>query len=394
MASPTAPIISATGIAAPTFAQVYAYLQGQYAAIFGADALVTPDTQDGQLLAVFAQAITDANAACVAVYNSFSPATAQGAGLSSNVQINGLTRLVPSASVALLTISGTPNVVLPNNSSVIDPQQNVWLLAPSSTIGPTGIGGALATCQTLGAIGSGLPANGFTINTPTFGWTGVINQGITVGAPVETDAALRSRQAQSVSLPSLTIFEGIVASIAQVVGVTRVKGYENNTSSGLSLSGGAVLPANNLLFVVEGGAALAIGNAIFAKITPGIPTWNSGGGNNVSQTLTDANGSTRLINFQTAIENFMSMTISVHPLSGWSPITETLITSAVNAYFAALPIGSNISYFGLINVIALPNTPQAGTFEITGLILTGGTTDQQLPYNYAPQAGSITYNLT
>ena len=64
---------------------------------YGSDAVLTPDSQDGQLLAVFAQAIYDNGQALIAIYNSFSPATAQGAGLSSLVKINGLARDVAPA---------------------------------------------------------------------------------------------------------------------------------------------------------------------------------------------------------------------------------------------------------------------------------------------------------
>jgi hypothetical protein len=391
MASPTAPTISATGIVAPTFAQIYAYLQGQYLAIFGADTDIDPDTQDGQLLAVFAQAISDANSAAVAVYNSFSPATAQGAGLSSNVQINGLSRLVPSFSVATVTINGTPGAVI-TNGQIIDQADVVWALPPTLTITPSGVNGSLATCQTAGAINV---SGAFSINTPTFGWTEVTNTGIiTVGAPVESDAALRVRQAQSVSLPSLTIFEGIVASIANTAGVTRVRGYENNTSSGLSIPG-AVLPANNLDFVVEGGTAANIFQAIFEKITPGIPTWNAGGaGNNNSQVVTDANGSTRLLNYQTAIESTLNIGVTVSPLAGWSASTIPLIQAAVSSFYSVLQIGGNVSYFGLIPIVSLGGTPQAGTFEITALTINGATADIQLSYAQAISGSSVTTNVT
>lgn len=387
MASPTAPVISAAGISAPTFAQIYAYLQAQYAAIFGIDALVTPDTQDGQLLAVFAQAISDANSAAIAVYNSFSPATAQGAGLSSNVQINGLTRLIPSFSVATVVLNGTPGATV-INGQLLDKAGLVWALPPTLTFTLSGVNGSLATCQTAGAISPGSGTDAFSINTPTFGWTSVTFTGIIVpGSPVEDDAELRVRQGQSVSLPSQTIFEGIVASIAQVPGVLRVVGYENNTSSGKALPGTSlVLPANNLLFVVQGGVAASIFQAIFLKITPGIPTWNDGSGNNNSVVITDSNGSTRLLNFLTATSTNISTAISLHQLAGWSPTTETLIVNALIAYYNSVPIGGLISYFGLVNVISLLGTPQAGTFSIAGLLLQGAQSDLQLPYNTAATA--------
>lgn len=391
MASPTAPVITSTGISAPTYAQVYSYLQAQYYAIFGSDALITPDTQDGQLLAVFAQAISDANSAVIAAYLSFSPATGQGVGLSNNVQINGLQRLVPTASTAAVVISGIPNTVI-TNGQAIDPSNNQWNLPASVTIGPIGTLSTTVTCAVLGAISLGV--NTLTINTPTFGWTGITNSVGLPGNPSETDAALRVRQAASVSLPSVTIFEGIVAQIEDVPGVTRVKGYENNTSSGQALTGGATLPANNLLFVVEGATAVPanIFNAIFEKITPGIPTW-AGAANNNQTTITDSFGSTRLLNYATAVGTGCGFVITLHALAGWSTTTETLIANALAAYLVTLPIGGNISYFGLIPVMQLIGTPQFGTFEIISYTLDGTTADLVFNYNWAPIMGTINFSL-
>jgi hypothetical protein len=397
MASPTAAVITATGISAPTYAQIYAYFQSQYLAIFGADALITPDTQDGQMLAVFAQAVSDSNAMAIAVYNSFSPATAQGTGLSSNVQINGLQRLIPSFSTAPAVLVGVANAVI-TNGNCTDANGNIWNLPASVQIGLNGTIAVTVTCATVGAIP--LVANGLTIGTPTFGWTGVTNSVASVGSPVETDAELRVRQAASVALPSQTIFEGITAAIAQVAGVTRVMGYENNTPGPVTLLGAtSQIPANSLDFIVEGGLSTAIMQAIFLKIAPGIPTWNGGGVNNISEVVTDSNGSTRTLNFQTRTGATMSVVLTLHQLSGWAAGTEALIQAALAAYFAALPIGSNISYFGLIPIAALqappvPTTtpyiapPQASTFTIKAMTiqknaLTPVSADIQLNYNEA-----------
>jgi len=112
--SPTAAYVDATGIHAPTFTDIQAFLVSQYQAIYGADIETDPSTQDGQLIGIFALAMSDVNAACVAVYNSFSPSTAQGIGLSSMVKINGLTRRVPSNSTAPMLIVGVTGTVIAN----------------------------------------------------------------------------------------------------------------------------------------------------------------------------------------------------------------------------------------------------------------------------------------
>ena len=65
----TAPVIDATGIRAPGYGEVLQYFKDQYRAIYGADTYLEADSQDGQLLAVFALAIHEANTAAINVYN-------------------------------------------------------------------------------------------------------------------------------------------------------------------------------------------------------------------------------------------------------------------------------------------------------------------------------------
>lgn len=433
MTSPTAPVVSATGIAAPTYAQIYAYLIAQYQSIFGADSYLGNDSQDGQLLAVFAQAISDANSAAVAVYNAFSPTTAQGAGLSSVVAINGLQRLVPTNSSVVLTIAGSAGAIITNGVAG-DASGNSWALPTTTTIGAAGTVTVTAVCTVAGTVNA--PSGTVTqILTPTFGWATVTNPaGSTNGAPVETDAALRVRQAGSVALPSVTVFEGVVASIEDVPGTTRVNGVENNTAS----TGGSVtaypfnVPARSTCFIIESSAAQsALFGAIFSKMPPGIPTYGipvatftgtisgssltvtgvsgtiaighyiqyagmalalqvtggSGGswtitpgataigpiamtsGTFVVDVATDANASERLLVYNPAQEVLLNINLTGVTLAGWVPATVAVIEAQIASYLASLPIGANISYFGLIPFISLVDTPYFGTFEITAMSL-------------------------
>ncbi len=98
--------IDQNGITVPAYADILTYLKDAYRTIYGADVYLEPDSQDGQLLAIFAAAINDANAMAAAVYNAFSPATAQGVGLSSVVKINGIARAVASFSTVDVLIVG------------------------------------------------------------------------------------------------------------------------------------------------------------------------------------------------------------------------------------------------------------------------------------------------
>jgi hypothetical protein len=402
--SPTAALIGPTGIVAPTYAQILAYLTAQYQAIFGSDVYLGNDSQDGQLLAVFAQALSDANSAAIAAYNSFSPATAQGTGLSSNVQINGLTRLIPSFSTVSVTLTGVAHTVI-TNGQCVDTSGNVWALPTTTTIGSGGTVTVTATCTTVGAITAN-PSTVTGIQTPSYGWQSVTNpSAAVVGAPTETDAALRIRQSASTALPSLTVFEGVVAALENIVGVGRVIGYENNTSTGLVLTGGTI-PANNLCYIVENGAVIqqAVFTAIFDKSTPGIPTYidPSFPSQSYSEVVTDANDSSRTINFMSPTEAIFVVVCTVHPINGWNVTTVTLIENAIIAYANSTPIGSSISYFAVAAAItSLGTAPgetapsQVGTFTLTSLTLNGGTSNLTQPYNQCVTlvTGDITVNV-
>ena len=222
--------LSATGITAPSYTDILESLKASYRSIFGSDVYLEPDSQDGQWLAIIASAVNDTNAVTIATYNAFSPATAQGVGLSSVVQINGIARQIPTRSTADLTIIGTVGTVITNGVAA-DAAGNLWALPASVVIPISGSIVVTATCTVDGAI-SAAAATITTIQTPTLGWQTVNNvAGATEGAPVESDAALRLRQATSTALGAETPLKAISGAIAALPGVTRLMVYENDTGA-------------------------------------------------------------------------------------------------------------------------------------------------------------------
>lgn len=74
--------IDRDGLHLPDYPTTLTALQDKVRGIFGDDLYLEPDSQEGQLVAIFALAQQDAYNLAAAVYNAFSPQTAQGAGLS------------------------------------------------------------------------------------------------------------------------------------------------------------------------------------------------------------------------------------------------------------------------------------------------------------------------
>lgn len=374
-----APTIDANGITAPTYADVFAYLQDQYRSIYGADTYLEPDSQDGQLLGVFAKAISDVNSVAIAIYRSFSPATAQGDALSSNVKINGIARKVASYSSADLVLVGQAGATITNGAAK-DTNGVQWLLPSTVEIPPSGTITVTATCATIGDVS----ARAGTINqiaTPARGWQSVTNPADAAeGAPVEKDAVLRQRQTVSTSLPSLTVLDGIIGAVANVPGVTRYVAYENDTSA-TDANG---IPSHSISLVVEGGDATAIANAIAAKKTPGAGTYGT-----TAVIVTDIYGRPITIRFFRPVAAPIAATVTIKALTGYTSQTGQQIQQAVSDYINGVQIGGGLS--GSVewgDALTAANSVGGGvTFKLSGLTLTGprgaGSPDVALLFNEA-----------
>lgn len=376
MASPTAPTIDASGITVPQYSAILAYLQAQYQAIYGADVYLGNDSQDGQFLGIIASAINDSNAAAVAVYNSMSPATAQGNGLSNNVKINGLTRLSASNSTVDVTLVGVAGTTITNG--VVSDGTNNWNLPSTVTI-PSG--GSITVTATAAVAGAITAAAGTVtqIKTPTYGWQTVTNaSSASVGNPVETDAALRVRQGQSVALPSQTVSAGIVGAVETLAGVTQVAFYENDTGSTDSRG----LPAKSFALVVNGGDATQIATAIFKKKTPG--AYSAG---TTSQSITDpVTGFTNTIRFYRPTVKAVSISVTLTALTGYTTTVGNEIKAALAAYVNGLGIDGDVIISRLYIPAQLYGGADSSTFQISSVLAafkpgTPGSSDLTVAFN-------------
>lgn len=350
----TAPVIDESGITAPTYAEILEYLQSQYRSIFGADVYLEDDSQDGQLLAIFAKAVHDANNAAVAQYNARSPATAKGNALSTLVKINGITRLVPTNSTAPVAVVGVAGTAI-TNGIVEDVNGIRWALPPVVNIPNAGTITVTATCATAGAIAAPLG----TINkiiTPQLGWQSATNtDDATLGAPVESDASLRKRQITSVAQPGQTPLEGVAGAVAKVAGVTRYTAYENPTGA-VDANG---LPAHSIAMVVEGGALDDIAYAIANKKTVGTVTFGT-----TSRNVLTAYGIPQEIKFFVVEEKRITVTIGLKPINGYTAAIGDKIKAAIAAYINGLPIGEPVRYTRLFTPANLGGTADGSTYEI------------------------------
>ena len=355
--------IDATGYNCADYPSFLTWVQGQYQSVYGSDVYLGADSMDGQWTAIFAQALYDTAQVGQQAYNSFSPASAAGVGLSRVVKINGLEREIPTNSTAVLTIVGVAGTVITNGIAV-DVLNQQWLLPSSVTIPGGGSINVTATAQTSGAIQASASTI-TTIFTPTLGWQTVTNaSGAVVGSPVELDGQLRIRQSKSTSIPAQTTLAATVAALSNLPGVTEVQPYENATNT----TDGNGLPPHSICLVVEGGILSAIVNTIGLYKTPGTQTFASGA-NAQSGTYIDAKGLPVPINFiSPAIPAEIGVGIVITPASTWDSSFEPIINAALAAAINAVPIGGIVVYTQLFGVIYAAS-PIPGSFTVVSITL-------------------------
>ncbi|EJD1357469.1 baseplate J/gp47 family protein, partial [Salmonella enterica] len=177
--------VTAEGISAPDYQTILNTLKSYFQQIYGSDAYLEPDSKDGQMVALVALAVHDANNTAISVYNCFSPATGYGAALTSNVKINGIARKGATNSTVDLLLTGAAGTTI-TNGTVKDTNNVIWRLPASVVIGVDGAVTVTAICSNSGAVAA-LAGTITTINTPTRGWMSVTNPAAAaVGAPAET----------------------------------------------------------------------------------------------------------------------------------------------------------------------------------------------------------------
>lgn len=365
------PTLDATGISVPDYSDIYTQLQNGYLSIYGTDSDLDPDTQDGQFLAIFAQAISDCDNAAQDCYNAFSLNTAQGAGLSSLVKLVGVRREVAGFSTDTLTVTGTAGVTITNGQVGDSLQQGtIWNLPTIVNIPDSGTINVVITNTVAGNV-TFAPGEITTILTPTYGWQSATNIGpVTAGAPVQEDAPLRETATQAVGGPASTTLESIFAAIDNVANVTRFTVYENDTDFNDANGQGP----HSIYAVVQGGATQDIVNAIGETKSPGTTTLGT-----TSGTFVDQNGVPNVISFYELSLVTISVIVNLNALAGYNSSVGIAIQQAIAGYLSGSDIGED-SY--LSRLYSPGNLSGDAATTATGL------TQQQL------DALSATYEIT
>ena len=384
------PVFSVTenGIQAPSYAEILEYFQSQARNIFGQDVNIDADTQDGQLIAIFALALSDVNAQAIATYNQFNPNTAVGVGLDSAVKTNGITRHTATNSTVDLVLIGQAGTVITNGVAT-DDNENRWLLPEQVVIPVSGEITVTATAEEVGAIEAS-PNTITQIGTPTLGWQSVNNPTqATVGVAVETDAELRQRQTRSTELPSVSLWEGIIGSLLNLPGVIRVSGVKNDEDDP-SPEG---VPGHTIAMVVDGGEVDEIGETIFLKKGEGVGTYGS-----VQTTYIDTYGFPNVIKFSrpTIVNAYVTLTIT--PSTTYISSVADEIKQRIADYINGLSIGESVNIARVLSsAVKDCTTGVDDRFDVTAITMgetSGSQTAASIPIEWNEAANCDVDNIT
>jgi len=381
-----APYIDNTGLHIPTYQEIKEDLISEFKTIYGDDIYLGEDSQDYQMISVFASKMSDVVAFQEMVYNSYNVKTAVGTTLDNAVKLNGIERKAASYSTVELSITGTIGTIIRNG--VVSDGTHRWILDDTDfTITASPITTS-ATCEEIGAV-EAVPHSITEIVNVTRGWLSVDNPNrAAVGEPVETDANLRIRQSRSVANPSVNMVDSLDAGIAALENVSTCRIYDNDTHQ-TDVNG---IPPHTVSCVVEGGNSQDIARVIYLRKGPGVGTYGT-----TSETVQIDTGLPHVINFFRPTDLSVDVQISITRSNMYTSDTEQKIIDAINSYFANIKIGTDILRASIIAVVSqVVSDIYDPEFKINLPVLTAETgqtlldADTDVPFNQKAVLGTLT----
>lgn len=323
--------ITATGLTIKSLADRVAAMNLAFQTIYGGDINLAPDSPDGQAIAIFQQAVSDFGDLLQQVNAMFDPDQAIGVILDARVAINGIQRQAGTFTVTNVSIVTSGACTLPGLDQAVFPVYTVqdnagtrWQLQATQNISGSGTTVASFQAATPGAV----LTSPNTITIPVsivLGVTSVNNPTTytTLGINEETDAALRIRRQQSVSLASQGYLAGLLAALENIPGMASTFIEENNTNT----TNADGVTGHSIWVIVSGTASTAaIAQAIYAKR-------NAGCGMVGAQTynITQADGSIFTIKWDVVVTVALFVKATLTSIDGVNPPDIAAIRAGVAA---------------------------------------------------------------
>lgn len=310
-----ADLLDPTGLSLSTLSEIVSSLETGMKAIYGSDINIDPDTPDGQMINLFAQAAIDLREVIQDIYNSFDPDQAQGVVLDQRVALNGVVRNAGTFTVIPvdITVDRSVNLVgLDTESTTINIPSGVFtvkdnagtqfVLLDSVTI-TTGLHALSFRAVDLGAVNVTVG----TITTAVTAIAGVTlinnSSGVTTqGVDEETDAELRTRRIRSIANSATGYLDAIQGNLQAVDGVTAAVVYENTTSA-TDVNG---IPPHSIWAIINGGSDADIADMIYRMKSAGAGMYGT-----TTVNVTRPNGTLYPVSFGRAVDADLYVSFSL-----------------------------------------------------------------------------------
>lgn len=350
-------------------------IETQQRADWGADINLGGEGAIGQNNATFAAGLAEAWEVLNAVYRSIYPDSASGEALDNVCAITGVTRLPATRSTVTLECTGTVGTPLAAGRVIsVDVTGERFVSQESATIGGGGTVDVLFQAENYGEIALNT-GQSLTIETPVVGWSSVAaNADAELGEDIETDAALRLRRADLLTVQGTATIEAIRADVLAVDDVEAVYVFENVSL----VTDSRNLPPKSIEVLAQGGDDADVAQAIFDSKAAGIETYGHSP-NDVTETVTDSMGIDHDINFTRPDETpvYIRADVTYNPAT-YPSDGDDQIKAALAALGDTLELGQTVVFerfqaevFAVSGVVDCPLfridtvSPPTGTSNIT-----------------------------
>lgn len=259
-------IFGPNGIVAPQEPDILAGFQTDIDAAFGGGVNPGLTTAQGQIAVTLTAVEGDNNDQLLAIFNNFDPLYAQGRAQDALGRAYSLTRIAgaPTSVVGLCT--GATGALIPAGTLARAGTQT-FISIEDGTIGVGGTVSIQFSATALGPIACPAGTLGLYQSVPGLDTISNPADGV-LGRDVETRAEFETRRQDTIQANSVGSIGAIIGQVAQAAGVIDYCGFDNSSSSAVTIFG-VTVAANSIYIGVAGGAAADIGAAILRKKAPG-----------------------------------------------------------------------------------------------------------------------------
>jgi len=341
--------IDSTGLTIDRLIDIISDYETTLKAAFGDNTKTDAQSVFGQLIQLFALAISDQQQLIQGVADSFNPNSAEGAALSTLVLLNGIQRQENEFStVSLECIATADGCTIPAGSLVSDPATGVQVATDIDLVlAASATGNVSATAVETGAVSAALDTL-TQIDTPVFGWASVRNPAaMTEGVNEETDTELRVRRAAVAERAGSGSVSSIYGTVSDVSGVDKLTVLANN---GTVTDANGVEPTH-VWVIVEGGSDADIAAAIFSKVGASIGLT----GTTVVSHYDSVSKASYDVRFSRPSDIPIYIIVNLTVDSNYPADGDTQVENALIAYFETLDLGDDVVHSRLytpVNTVA------------------------------------------